>query len=154
MTPPDLPAQLRLTLRSGTVYYFDHRQLSAIEPRFFIVINADPLLGNVLIMTVGSSQITKVQERRKGLPPETLVIVNPAEYSDFSKQTVIDCNQVFELSKEELIQKINAREIRYHKDLPEEILKRIWRGVRLSPRVDESHKSLLPPETLGDKTKP
>ncbi|MFZ4394892.1 MAG: hypothetical protein ACOYOU_04615 [Kiritimatiellia bacterium] len=154
MTPPDLPVTLRLSLRAGTVYYFDHRRLSSVEPLFFVVINADPQSGNVLIMTVGSSQIVKTQERRKDFPSETLVIVDPVEYSDFSKQTIVDCNQVFELSKEELIQKFNARELRYHKDLPEKILKRIWRGVRLSPRVDEIHKNLIPPEDIQNKLGP
>jgi len=152
MTSPDLPVQLRLTLRSGTVYYFEHRGLSSVEPHYFAVINADPQANKVLIMAVGSSQVAKVQERRKGLPRETLVIVEPSEYPDFSKPTVIDCNQVFELSKEELIQKFKAREIRYHKDLPEAVLKRIWQGVRVSPRVDETHKNLIPPEADGGKT--
>lgn len=154
MTSPDLPVLLRLSLRAGTVYYFEHRCLSSAEPHFFVVINADPQSSNVLIMTVGSSQIAKTQERRKDFPSETLVIVDPVEYSDFSKQTIVDCNQVFELSKEELIQKFNSRELRYHKDLPEKILKRIWLGVRLSPRVDEIHKNLIPPETYQNELGP
>ena len=95
-------------------------------------------------MAVGSSQIAKVQARRKNLPPETLVIVDPAEYPDFSKPTVIDCNQVFELSREELIQKFKAKELRHHRDLPKAVLEKIWRGVHCSPRVDESHKQLIP----------
>lgn len=58
--------------------------------------------------------------------------------------TVIDCNQVFELSKDELIQKFNAKELRHHLDLPQDILKIVWLGVKLNPRVDEIHKRLLP----------
>ena len=142
--PPDLPFELQLTLRSGTVYYFEHRGMCSIVPHFFAVINADPCSNNVLIMAVGSSQIAKVQARRKNLPPETLVIVDPAEYPDFSKPTVIDCNQVFELSREELIQKFKAKELRHHRDLPKAVLEKIWRGVHCSPRVDESHKQLIP----------
>jgi hypothetical protein len=146
MSTPDLPFELQLTLRSGTVYYFEHRAVHSDEPHFFAVINADPLSDNVLIMTIGSSQISKVQARRKNLPPETLVIVDPADYPDFSKQTIIDCNQVFELSQEELVEKFKTKGLRHHRDLPEAILKQIWNGIRTSPRVDEVHKRLLPPE--------
>lgn len=97
-------------------------------------------------MAVGSSQIDKVQARRKNLPPETLVIVDPSEYPDFSKPTVIDCNQVFELSREELVQKFKTKELRHHRDLPKAVLEKIWRGVHRSPRVDETYKLMLPPE--------
>ena len=109
MEAPNLPVSLRLTLRSGTVYYFEHRGLTSGEPHFFIVLNAEPQSDKVLILAVGSSQIDKVRRRRAGLPPESLVVVDHSDYPDFSKPTVIDCNQVFELSKEELIQKFNAR---------------------------------------------
>lgn len=145
MPPPDLPFELQLTLRSGTVYYFEHRGVYSNEPHFFAVINADPLSSNVLIMTIGSSRVSKVQDRRKGLPPETLVIVDPSEYPDFTKPTIIDCNQVFELSKEELVQKFKTKNLRHHRDLPKTILDKIWEGVRTSPRVDEAHKQFLPP---------
>lgn len=144
--PPDLPFALQLTLRPGTVYYFEHRGIHSNEPHFFTVINADPRSSNVLIMAVGSSQIDKVQARRKNLPPETLVIVDPSEYPDFSKPTVIDCNQVFELSLEELVQKFKTKELRHHRDLPKAVLEKIWRGVHRSPRVDETYKLMLPPE--------
>ena len=145
MALPNMPLSLRITLRSGTVYYFEHRRLSSGEPHFFIVLNADPQSDQVLILAVGSSQIEKVQRRRVGLPPESLVVVDQSAYPDFSKPTIIDCNQVFELSKNELIQKFSARELRHHLDLPKDILDKVWAGVRSSPRVDEVHKRLLPP---------
>jgi len=145
MDAPDLPVPLRLTLRSGTVYYFEHRGLLSGQPHFFIVLNADPQFDRLLILAVGSSQIDKVQRRRAGLPPETLVVVDQSNYPDFSKPTIIDCNQVFELSKAELIQKFKARELRHHLDLPSDVLDKVWTGVRASPRVDEIHKRLLPP---------
>ena len=149
MEPPNLLVPLRLTLRSGTVYYFEHRGLTSGEPHFFIVLNAEPQSDKVLILAVGSSQIDKVRCRRAGLPPESLVVVDQSDYPDFSKPTVIDCNQVFELSKEELIQKFNGRELRHHLDLPKEVLQKVWVGVKKSPRVDEIHKRLLPPDTVN-----
>ncbi|MEN8254743.1 MAG: hypothetical protein ABFR33_04655 [Verrucomicrobiota bacterium] len=143
--PPDLPFPLNLTLRSGTVYYFEHRGLHSTEPHYFIVINANPQSDKLLIMTVGSSRVDNVRKRRHGLPDETLVIVDPSEYADFSKPTVIDCNQVFELSREELVQKFKTKQLRSHNDFPASVLEKIWQGVRISPRVDEVHKQLIPP---------
>jgi hypothetical protein len=144
MTTLGLPPALRLTLRPGTVYYFEHRKLSSGEPHFFAIINADPQSSKVLIMAVGSSQVEKVRERRRSFPPATLVVVDSGTYTDFSKETVFDCNQVFELGVEELVQKFKAGDLRHHKDLPQEILVQIWNGVRLSPRVDEVHKKMIP----------
>lgn len=145
MPPPDLPFELKLTLRSGTVYYFEHRGVYSNEPHFFVVLNADPLSDNVLIMAIGSSQVDKVKLRRKALPPETLVVIDPSEFPEFTKPTIMDCNQVFELSKEELIQKFESRNLRHHRDLPSDLLDKIWIGIRTSPRVDEVHKQFIPP---------
>ena len=145
-----LPPLIRLTLRPGTVYYFVHRDLTSPEPHYFIVLNTQPLTDSFLILTVGSSQLGTVRRRRSAMPAETLVEVSPSEYADFRVPTIVDCNQVFELPREELVEKIESRQIRSHRDLPAEILTRIRNGVMVSPRVDESHKNLLrssPPQT-------
>ena len=144
MADSGLPTHLRLTLRSCTVYYFQHRALASPEPHFFAVINSDPVNDSVLILAVGSSKLDKVRERRDGLPGECLVVVDPADYPEFSKTTVFDCNHVFEIAMAELIQKLQGAEIRHHSDLPSQILEKVWRGVRLSPLVDDQHKKLLP----------
>ena len=139
-----LPAKLRLTLRSGTVYYFQHRALSSPEPHFFVVVNADPINDSILLLAVGSSKINKVRERRKNLPSECLVFVDPTDYPEFSRTTVFDCNHVIEIAIADLIQKIQGREIRHHSDLPSQILEKIWTGVQLSLLVDDQHKKMLP----------
>lgn len=146
MEAKDLPPQLRLTLRSGTIFYFAHRGLSSSESHYFVVLNASPLSSQLLVLAVASSQVDKVIKRRAGFPPETLVIVDPAEFKEFTRRTVIDCNQVFELSRDELVQKFVSKELRHHMDLPTTILERVWHGVHTSPRVDEIHKQLLPPD--------
>lgn len=145
MSSPDLPFELQLTLRPGTVYYFKHRAVYSDEPHYFAVINEDPRSDHVLLMAIASSQLDRVKQRRKQFPPETLVIIDESEYADFTKPTIIDCNQIFELSRAELIQKLAAKELRSHQDLPKDILHKIWQGAHRSPRVDEAHKLLLPP---------
>ena len=146
MAEERLPPIFRLTLRSGTVYYFQHRGVSSAEPHYFVVLNAAPINDSILILAIASSQVEKVRRRRAGLSAETLVIVEPADYDGFSKATVIDCNQVFEIGRAELVQKLREGELRHHQDLPETILEQVWSGVRASPLVDNHHKKLLPPE--------
>jgi len=138
-----LPPLLRLTLRPGTVYYFVHRDLTSPEPHYFVVLNAHPQADAVLVLAIASSQLDKVRRRRTTMPPATLVEVTPNEYADFTVPTIVDCNQVFELPREELIEKLTNRQVRSHRDLPPDILTKIRAGVLLSPRVDEAHKRLL-----------
>lgn len=78
------------------------------------------------------------------MPVETLVVVDPGTYPEFNKETIVDCNQVFELSREELVQKHRMGALRSHRDFPPEIMEKIWQGIRESPRVDDVHKRLIP----------
>ncbi|MDL5045342.1 hypothetical protein QQ054_04710 [Oscillatoria amoena NRMC-F 0135] len=139
----DFPFSLRLTLRSGTIYYFTHRALSSKEPHYFIVLNQNPLDDTALILAIGSSQVEKVIRRRAGLPPETLIRVKKGEVKTFHKETIIDCNCVFELSREELIEKFQSKELRSHEDLPQEILIPIWKGVLASPLIENRIKKII-----------
>ena len=92
MTAPD-PRQdplLKLTLRCGSVYYFQDRHFTSHAPHYFIVVNAKPLKDSSLLMVVSSSDINKVKERWYNLP-NTLVLVTPQEYKEFSDISIIAC---------------------------------------------------------------
>ena len=105
----------------------------------------DPLRDTVLLLAVASSQVDKIRERRRNLPADTLVEVAPHEYEGFTKNTMIDCNQVFELDRAELVSRFQAKSIRSHPDLPLDILNRVRDGILASPRVDEAYKELIRP---------
>lgn len=145
MSTENLPFELRLTLRRGTVYYFQHRGLYSESPHYFIVVNTDPQRDTVLLLAVASSQVDKIRERRRNLPPETLIEVAPGEYEGFTKSTLIDCNQVFELDRAELVSRYQSKSIRSHPDLPVDILNRVREGILASPRVDEAYKERIRP---------
>ena len=145
MDSSSLPFELRLSLRRGTVYYFQHRGLLSEASHYFVVMNTDPKRDTVLLLAVASSQVDKIRERRKNLPPETLVEVSPGDYVGFTKPTLVDCNQVFELDRAELVSRYEAKSIRSHPDLPGEILDRVREGILASPRVDEAYKELIRP---------
>lgn len=145
MSGDALPFDLRLTLRPGTVYYFVHRALSSLEPHYFIVVNSRPVADTVVLLAVASSQVEKIRIRRAAMPAETLVLVEPGDDSPFTKSTLIDCNQVFELPREELVAKFEAKELRHHPDLSPEIMHLVQAGILASPRVDNAHKQLILP---------
>jgi hypothetical protein len=143
--PEPLPFELRLSLRRGTVYYFQHRGLTSEASHYFVVVNNDPRADKVLLLAVASSQVDKIRERRRNLPPETLVEVQPEDYGSFTKPTMIDCNQVFELDRAEFVERFKAKELRSHPDLPAFIVERVRAGILASPRVDEEHKERIRP---------
>ncbi|NUN93735.1 MAG: hypothetical protein HUU04_08145 [Verrucomicrobiae bacterium] len=145
MGDPALPFELRLTLRAGTVYYFVHRGLFSAEPHYFVVANPTPLTDSVLLLAVASSQVEKIRARRRGMPNATLVTVEPAAYAPFTKPTLIDCNMVFELPRSELVAKFGARELKFHPDLPSDIVRLVQAGILASPRVDMAHKKIIDP---------
>src|SRR4051794_36998480 len=96
--PLELPWELRLTLRPGTVYYFIHRGLNSPEPYYFVVVNSKPMEDQMLVLAVASSKIAAVKQRRRTMPLGTLVEIGPAEYREFSMPSIVDCNRVFGVS--------------------------------------------------------
>jgi len=139
----EIPGDLRLTLRAGTVYYFQHRELSSPEPHYFIVVNTDPLCDQVLLLAVASSKVENVRERRRQMPAETVVEISPTEYVEFRVPTVVDCNRVFRKSLIELIDDRKRGLVKPKNDLPREALLRIQTGIKASPLVEEEAKMLI-----------
>lgn len=117
-----VPWEIRLTLRPGTVYYMADRALTSAQPHYFVVVNGDPLGDEVLLLTVASSQIDSVKRRRRTEPESTVVEIPESEYADFTKDSVIDCNQVFTKSLPDLCAQWQRKEILPKRDLPSEIL--------------------------------
>jgi hypothetical protein len=65
------------------------RGLSSSESHYFVVLNQNPLQSKILLLLVASSQVEKAKVRiaRKNLPPESLVVIDVAEYDDFSRES-------------------------------------------------------------------
>ena len=136
-------SSLRLTLRPGNVFYFQDRNLTSRLAHYFIVINNNPYTDEFLILTVASSKINACKSRRKKFPKCTLVEVDPQEYQVFSKKSIIDCNNIFRRSLDELLEKLNTNQVKEQNDIPGFILERLQAGVRQSTLVEEEVKRLL-----------
>jgi hypothetical protein len=141
----NVPYEIRLSLRQGTVYYMAERGLSSIEPHYFVVLNQNPLDSKLLLLLVATSQVEKAKGRisRKNLPSESLVVIDDAEYDDFSKESCIDCNKLFNKSLEELCEQWRKKEVSAHKDLPRELVEKLIAGVKASPLITEEDKALI-----------
>lgn len=143
MSPQWTEGLLRLTLQGGSVYYLQHRSLSSAKPHYFIVMNLNPREDAFLVLTVASSNITGVRQRSRNLPPETTVEVLPAEYPEFCVPSVIDCNYYFRVTKQELLQKLQAGLAAEKTRIPPHILAKLRTGILQSPLIEDTVKDML-----------
>ena len=137
-----LPWEIRLTLRTGSVYYFVDRGLNSPEPHYFIVINRAPIQQEVLVLNVISSQVDKVRQRRSTLPG-TLVELQPTEYDELSVPSIVDCNNVFRRSLAELVEMSLHRTVASKMQISDELIEQIRAAVLASPMVEQDIKDLL-----------
>ncbi len=139
--PPEV--KIKGTLKSGSVYYFEDDSLTSAEPHYFIVLNQNPSDDLLLLLVCSSSQITKVKIRNANNPPSTLVELSPKDYSDFTRNSIIDCNRVFPRSLNELIKKLAEGKLKIKADLSSPIVAILRQGVLDSTMVEESLKRIL-----------
>ena len=144
----EIPAHVRIlaAIQTGSVYFFEEDELSSREPHYFIVLNKNPRTEEFLMLACASSQTDKRKRiaKKLGFPDETIVIVSPAEYSLFTKETVIDCNRVFEKSIQTLIEKLELNKLRPCIQLmPQEIIQKLVKGVLASNQVSEKVRKML-----------
>ncbi|MBE0481518.1 MAG: hypothetical protein IBX68_11140 [Dehalococcoidia bacterium] len=147
--PPD--AQIRSTIRPGSVFYFVEETLHSTKPHFFIVVNPEPLTDRVVILACSSSQIRKVQKRRRTCPPASLVSITPAEYPDFSVDSIIDCNFVLEKTIEQLVEKLSQRKLRMKTQMAAPLVERLRAGILQSPVIERRIKKVLRQERQEGK---
>ena len=133
---------LRLTLRQGTVYYMQHRDMTSAKPHYMIVLNHDPLSGHLLLLSCFTSNVNDAKRRLASIP-ETLVLVCPGEYATLTVDSAIDCNDVFTLDIPELEGKIKNQQARPCADLPTAVIRRILAAVAASKNVSREHQRLI-----------
>lgn len=142
--PPEV--QIKVTIQTGSVYYFASDQISSEEPHYCVVLNDSPNGDDDLVLVVATSQVEKRQAfvASKSLPQDTLVEVLPSESPIFKKHTVFDCNSVIQEPMEILIEKLSCGELMIKSQLPNPILQRILIGVQQSPLIEKRIKKMLP----------
>ena len=144
----DISARIRIlaTIKTGSVYYFQEEKLLSSESHYFVVLNNNPRTEEFLILVCASSQIEKRQRiiQKLGFPQETLVFISPTHYQIFKKDTVIDCNSVFEKTSSFLIEKLEQGKLKVCREvMPETIIKNLVQGVLASNQISEKVKRML-----------
>jgi hypothetical protein len=138
-----LPLSLQLSLRSGTVYKLQHRELTSALPHYLVVLNSTPQSSKLIVLGVFSSKVEETKMRRQREPDDTVVVISPEEYDTLSVESVVDCNSVKKISLEDIVQKYHNRQLKSCPDLNNEILTKIIDGVKKSRIVNNKLKALL-----------
>jgi hypothetical protein len=135
--------KLRLSLREGSIYYFEERHLTSPEPHYFIVVNADPLNQQVLVLSVVTSKVAEVKLRRKACP-DTLVELTPDIFDVLKKPSIVDCNDLKQIQLAEFNARFVRKEIHYFdKDLPSALRKALRKAIHASAIVPAEVKALV-----------
>lgn len=143
MVPPDIDLKLRLTLREGTVYYFTERTLTSAEPHYFIVVNADPLTQQVLLLSVVTSKVEEVKRRRADCLA-TVVELSPESFDVLTKPSIVDCNSLKTIPLAEFNERFVRKEILcFDKDLPLVLRKTLRRAIHASDILADELKALV-----------
>lgn len=139
--PPEVA--IKATIKSGSVYYFPEESFQSEEPHYFIVINLDPQTDRVVILVCASSQINKSKLRRSACPTDTMIEIGPVQYSDFTKNSIVDCNDVLEKNIESLIEKLRDGKLVIKSEMDIKLVNLLRQGVLCSPVVETRIKKLL-----------
>lgn len=144
--PPEV--RIRMTIQTGSVYYFASGQITSDESHYCVVLNHVPNRDDSIALAVASSQVDKRKSyiARRKLPQETLVEVLPGESPIFRKHTVFDCNSIIQEPMQTLIEKLACGELTIKSQLPDSILQNILQGVHKSPLVEKRIKIMLLPK--------
>jgi len=143
MPPQWNESLMRLTLRGGSVYYLQHHSLTSPEPHYFVILNLDPQGDKFLVVLVASSKVEKVKRINKNLPATTLVEIEPSEYNEFNKPSIINCNHYFRFSRQELLQKLQQNIAHEKSPVPTDLLKKLRAGIVASPLVEAEIKDMV-----------
>lgn len=138
--PPE--TQIKSTIKPGSVYYFEEVELSSDEPHYFIVISSQPKSDRIILLVCSSSQVQKTQYRLRHIP-KTHVEISKDEYEGFSKNSIVDCNDVFCKSVDQIIDKLENYNLKIKPEMDISIIEKLRNAVLESPRVDPEIQDML-----------
>lgn len=139
--PPEVA--IKGTIRPGSVYYFPHESFSSPEPHYFVVINVDPTIDEVILLICASSKIASVRRQWWNCPEETLVVISAQQYSGFKSTSILNCNYVIEQSIDQLVERLSNRRLKLKPEMDTELVEQLRQAVMTSPTVSGRIKRLL-----------
>ena len=138
--PPEI---IRASIKTGSVYYFSEDSFSTADPHYFVVLNCNPRTSEVIILGCASSQIEKTLMRRSYCSPETLVLITPDEYDEFSETSIFDCNRTINRTIDEIMQKYSDGKLKIKTEMNNTLVDRLKQAVIASNQIEPRIKALL-----------
>jgi hypothetical protein len=143
LPPPGIDLTLRLSLREGSVYYFTERTLPSAEPHYFIVVNADPLTQQVLLLSVVTSKVEEVKRRRADCL-DTVVELSPTDFDALKRPSIVDCNSLKTIPLSEFNERFVRKEIDcFDRDMPFVLRQALRRAIHASKIVTDELRALV-----------
>lgn len=134
---------IKSDIDAGSVYYYNDPRLHATYPHYCVVVNVSPLEDKTIILVHASHRISKVRERRKSCPEETLVEISAIQYTGFDKDSIIDCNEYLETDIEMLASKLDQGELEIKPLMGLRLVRQLRKGLIASNQVPQRIKDLL-----------
>ena len=144
--PPDVKIPICIERGSVFNFYIDFKDSSReSKNRYFVVLNRNPKSDIVLLMLTPTTKINKVKMliQKSKINEKTVVEIRAGEYCALNSDCIFNCNNVFEVKMENLIEKVREGGSMNYPKMPDEIVKHLVVGVKESPNVSQEFKSLL-----------
>lgn len=146
----EIPVKMRIALciEQGAVFNF-HMEVDGpkrqSKNRYFVVLNRNPKTDTALVLVTSTTQVAKRREfvQRAGISEQTIVLVSPREYPVFTSASAFNCNDVIEVSMEDLIRKVENNGSMNYPKIPDSVLTKLIAGINESPRISPAIKKLL-----------
>lgn len=131
------------TCEVGTVYYYHSDHLvNTTESHYFVVLAKSDSAFHVVYAT---SQIEKCKAfvRQRGLLPETLVEVTPTPENGLRKNSVFNCNYLYEETLHSLKRKHEQKPVLVRGRMDDATVQLLIKGVKASKIVPREMKMLF-----------
>jgi hypothetical protein len=138
----EIPLNLRLSLKAGSVYYFVDREITSPEPHYFVVLNKNPIRNEILILAIVTSNIDRIRRLRL-TAPQTIVEFGRSEYRPLTLASIVDGNDLLEKDLSDFAERWERREIKECLRVSDVLLARLLSAVLASELVTEEVKALL-----------
>ncbi len=143
----EIPSDVFLqgSIKQGVVYYFKESSFKSDDFHFFVVLNRNPRGDAFIYFVNATSKVEKAYDRitSQQLPEETLVFVQPAEFPEFKKMSVFDCNSITKKHEMELRKLIENGALSIKGEIPKEILLKLLKATKASPLVERRIKKKI-----------
>lgn len=127
-------------LKPGSIYYFIDKKVSSSVPHYFVIINQDIQSSPILVLPVSTTQIEsrKTYYQYSGVNMECLVEVTPQDVNNLLPRcSAFDCNSAVDITTERFYQKFIAGELEYIWIIPDDVLEKLRKGVKLSRNIEK-----------------